>query len=181
MPKRLVSCCAGLLLATLLSACSSAPPGLGYEPESALIAFAQVRETPEAFKGFPVRWSGQIVQTRVLSQGSEIEVVELPLRSDGTPAQQEQSQGRFIVQVEGLLDPQLYAPGRTITALGTYQGMRAGKIGEQAYAFALLKADHHLLWPKVRDVEVRYVRDPFADFDFPLRPYPPRHLYPRKP
>ena len=175
MPNRVSSCGASLLLALMLSACSAGPPGLGYEPESALIAFDQVRQTPNAFKGFPVRWSGQIVQTRVLATGTEIEVVELALRGDGVPAQQEQSQGRFIIQVEGLLDPQLYAQGRTITVLGTYQGMRAGKIGEQAYSFAVLKADRHRLWPKVRDVEVRYVRDPFADFDLMI---PPRQFRP---
>jgi outer membrane lipoprotein len=158
------------VIAWLLSGCASGPDKLAYQPESQLVPYAQALTAPTQYQSQPVRWSGLIVQTRVLAGSSEIEIVYLPLKSNGQPQQQETSPGRFMASVHGLLDPELYAKGRSITVLGHLGRSVEGKIGEQVYRFPLVVVDAHTLWPKVKEVEVRYVRDPFDDFGFPHIP-----------
>ncbi len=152
------------------SACSSVPEKLAYQPESALIDYPQALAEPAAYLGKPVRWSGLIVQTRVQVANSDIEVVYLPLKANGQPVQQEDSPGRFIIRVHGLLDPELYAKGRSISVVGELAASAEGHIGQQSYRYLVVNAKEHLLWPKVKEVEVRYVRDPFDGFG--LHPIP---------
>jgi outer membrane lipoprotein len=154
------------IVAWLLTGCASGPDKLAYQPESQLVPYAQALTAPTQYQSQPVRWSGLIVQTRVLAGSSEIEIVYLPLKSNGQPEQQETSPGRFMASVHGLLDPELYAKGRSITVLGHLGRSVEGKIGEQSYRFPRVVVDEHTLWPKVKEVEVRYVRDPFDDFGF---------------
>ena len=159
------------LAVLFVSACSSVPEKLAYEPESALIDYPQALAEPTAYLGKPVRWSGLIVQTRVQAADSDIEVVYLPLKANGQPVQQEDSPGRFIIRVHGLLDPELYAKGRSISVVGELAASIEGHIGQQSYRYPVVNAKEHLLWPKVKEVEVRYVRDPFDPFDgFGLHP-----------
>lgn len=153
-----------VLSALLVSACSSVPAKLAYQPESALIAYPQALAEPAAYLGKPVRWSGLIVQTRVQAANSDIEVVYLPLKANGQPVQQEDSPGRFIIRVHGMLDPELYAKGRSISVVGELAASVEGHIGQQSYRYPVVNAKEHLLWPKVKEVEVRYVRDPFDGF-----------------
>lgn len=164
-PKRLVA-----LAALFVSACSSVPEKLAYQPESALIDYPQALAEPAAYLGKPVRWSGLIVQTQVQKTDSDIEVVYLPLKANGQPVQQEDSPGRFIIRVHGLLDPELYAKGRSISVVGELAASAEGHIGQQRYRYPVVQAKEHLLWPKVKEVEVRYVRDPFDGFG--LHPIP---------
>lgn len=164
-----LSCWILVLLSLLLSACSSLPSELKYEPETALVSYESVRKNPSVYADQPVRWSGLIAETRVQEQGSEIEIVYLPLQANGLPWQREASPGRFIARLTGLLDPALYAKGRSITVLGVVTGMEAGHIGLQAYDFPLVRVSQHKLWPEIKEVEVRYVHDPFCD-EFGLMP-----------
>lgn len=159
----------GIILTALICGCSSLPPELDYQPETALVSYGTVRQDPARYSGQPVRWSGLIAQTRVQEQGSEIEIVYLPLQANGLPQQRETSPGRFIARFSGLLDPVLYAKGRSITVVGEISGVEAGHIGSQAYAFPLLRVNQHKLWPEIKEVEVRYLHDPFCD-EFGLMP-----------
>lgn len=168
MPKSLWSTLAALWLA----GCVSVPNELRYEPESALQSYGAVSQHPELAKGQPVRWSGVIAATRVQADQTELEVVLLPLKANGAPKQQETSEGRFLVHLPGLLDPILYAPGRSVTVLGAVAGEVSGKIGEQPYDFVLITGTAHKLWPQVKDVEVRYVNDCFEPLLLRPRPRP---------
>lgn len=159
-----------VLLMLVLAGCSSTPAELAYSPESALLAYPQALTLDKQLIGQPVRWSGLIVASRVKADHTEIELVYLPLRSNGIPQQQEQSPGRFLVHVTGLLDPQLYAAGRSFSVLGTLKQWQYGQIGEQPYQFPVVDAQRYKLWPKLKEVEVRYVRDPFDDWLWPPRP-----------
>lgn len=164
-PRKLVA-----LAVLFVSACSSVPEKLAYQPESALIDYPQALAEPAVYLGKPVRWSGLIVQTQVQKTDSDIEVVYLPLKANGQPVQQEDSPGRFIIRVHGLLDPELYAKGRSISVVGELTASIEGHIGQQSYRYPVVQAKEHLLWPKVKEVEVRYVRDPFDGFG--LHPIP---------
>lgn len=147
----------------LLSACAGNKQGY-FADDSVLIRqqFAQMAQ-PNNPTGWIEKWSGVIASTRNLANGTEVEVVYLPLGYNGVPQQSEQSPGRFIAVFPQLLDPVLYAKGRSITVSGTTAPSREGKIGEMPYRFAVLSATDHKLWPIVKEVEVRYESPMFDD------------------
>ncbi|KUE81590.1 Slp family lipoprotein [Aeromonas schubertii] len=153
----------------LLAACGTVPRELAYEPESALVPFKPALEQ----SGAMARWSGVIAEVRNEPSRSVLEVVELPLKSNGVPQQTEQSAGRFLAIMPGFVDPTLYAKGRSLSVLGKVAAPVDGKIGEHPYRFAVLEVDKSKLWPPVKEVEVRYVDpffyDPFYDPFWPRR------------
>lgn len=159
--------------AWLLSACGTVPRELAYEPESALVPFAPGLSQPGAM----ARWSGVIAAVHNEPARSVIEVVVLPLKSNGVPLQTEQSPGRFLAIMPGFVDPALYAKGRSLSVLGQVAAPVDGKIGEHPYRFAVLDSAKSKLWPPVKEVEVRYVdpffHDPFYDPYWPRRPLRP--------
>ncbi|CAJ1832118.1 Outer membrane protein Slp [Aeromonas veronii] len=95
-------------LALLLGACSSVPKELAYEPENQLVAY---QPALGGMEGKPARWSGVISAVHNKADQSVIEVVYLPLKSNGVPEQTEQSPGRFLAIMKGFVDPTLYAKG----------------------------------------------------------------------
>jgi outer membrane lipoprotein len=152
-----------LLSLLFITACANNNTGY-YADDSVLIRqqFTQMAQ-PNNPQNWLVKWSGVIAQTRNLATGTEVEVVYLPLSYNGIPQQSEQSPGRFIALFPQLLDPVLYAKGRSITVSGTSGPSREGKIGESPYRFAVMNATEHKLWPIVKEVEVRYERPLFDD------------------
>ncbi|MGY3943670.1 Slp family lipoprotein [Aeromonas tecta] len=159
------------LMGLLLSACSSVPKELAYEPESALVAY---QPALAGMDGKPARWSGVISAVHNKQDQSIIEVVYLPLKSNGVPTQTEQSPGRFLAIMKGFVDPTLYAKGRSLTVLGTLDKPIDSQIGDHKYRFSVLKVTSSKLWPPVQEVEVRYdpaFYDPFYD------PFWPRHRF----
>ena len=140
------------LVGLLLGGCSTVPKELAYEPADQLVAYQP------ALKG----------------DQSVIEVVYLPLKSNGVPEQTEQSPGRFLAIMQGFVDPTLYAKGRSLTVLGTLDKPVDSQIGEHKYRFSVLKVTGSKLWPPVKEVEIRYMDpyfyDPFYDPFWPRRP-----------
>ncbi len=158
-------------LALLLGACSSVPKELAYEPENQLVAY---QPALGGMEGKPARWSGVISAVHNKADQSVIEVVYLPLKSNGVPEQTEQSPGRFLAIMKGFVDPTLYAKGRSLTVLGTIGQPVDSQIGEHKYRFSVLNVTGSKLWPPVKEVEVRYMDpyfyDPFYDPFWPRRP-----------
>ncbi len=158
-------------LALLLGACSSVPKELAYEPENQLVAY---QAALGGMEGKPARWSGVISAVHNLAEKSVIEMVYLPLKSNGVPEQTEQSPGRFFAVMKGFVDPTLYAKGRSLTVLGTIGKPVDGQIGQHKYRFSVLNVTGSKLWPPVKEVEVRYMDpyfyDPFYDPFWPRRP-----------
>ena len=60
------------------------------------ITFNRLIETPEDFIGKRVLYGGAIVETRVLPEGTEIEVVQKKIDFSGYPEAGDESGGRFI-------------------------------------------------------------------------------------
>ena len=89
-----------IALALLAAGCSFSPiskplrqAALGQPP------FQAIQANPEAYRGRAVLLGGSIVQTVNQPNITEIEVLQRPLDStDDSPADTDQSQGRFLVQ-----------------------------------------------------------------------------------
>src|SRR5690554_1006820 len=132
--------------ALALSACATRYPEAIRGEDSALVSYQQTLNQPELGVGNSARWGGIIASVTNEKTISIIEVVNMDLRGTGRPIVDENSMGRFRVHVNGFIDPEVYAPGRLVTVLGTYAGQEEGKIGEFIYSFPLLQSQGVHLW-----------------------------------
>lgn len=135
-----------LCIAVTLAACATTPPidttgtDTSLTPDKALNGI-------QAAQGRRVAWGGMIINTRNLKDVTEIEVLGYPLSSDGKPNRSAPAQHRFLLVHDGYLETSDYRSGRLVSAAGTIQGIRNGKVGEAPYAYPTLHADQLYLWP----------------------------------
>ncbi len=112
--------------------------------------FAQVVKDPDAYKGKTVLFGGDIIETKNLSERTVIAVLQRPLSRRGQPAGVDVSEGRFIIQTRGFLDPAIYSPGRQVTVAGKVLGKEVYPMGEIHYAYPLIEKQELFLWPVAR-------------------------------
>ena len=112
--------------------------------------FAELQEKPGDHAGEVVLLGGKIIETQVISEYSEITVLQLPLGGGDRPRIEDQSEGRFLIRSKQLLDPALYTEGTAITVVGKLVGKEARKVGEFKYVYPVLEPIEIKLWPKDR-------------------------------
>jgi outer membrane lipoprotein len=121
-----------------LAACATRiPPPSGPTP-------AEVRA--RGITGGDVHWGGQIATVRNERDRTLIEVLALPLDSDGEPQTDLRPQGRFIVEKAGFLEPQEYASGRLVEVHGRLDGFTDGKVGDSPYRYPVVVGERVRLW-----------------------------------
>lgn len=134
------------LISALLSACATPPFELG-ERELAPYSPVQALHQDEAQNAL-VMWGGQIVDTQNFADYSRIEIVSTPLDSAGRPQLEDELGIRFVAEIDGFLEPVLYAPGRYLTVLGHVGEATEVISGEALLRAPLLDAESLHLWPK---------------------------------
>ena len=67
---------------------------------------------------------------------------------NGRPENLDQSEGRFIVQTNQLLDPAIYQKDMLLTVVGTLKGSKVLSIGGFEYTYPLVKLIEIKLCPK---------------------------------
>lgn len=92
-------------------------------------------------------WGGVIVGLQNRSDHTRIEVVSYPLRRQ-EPLTERMTNGRFLLEVSGFLDPLDHRSGRRITARGPVSRTETGWIGEVKYLFPVMDAREYHLWPE---------------------------------
>jgi len=92
-------------------------------------------------------WGGVIVRVENLPDYTRFEVVSYPLRNQ-EPQTGRMTDGRFLLEVPGFLDPVDHRTGRRITARGVVERTEAGRIGQVDYVFPVLVASEVHLWPE---------------------------------
>jgi outer membrane lipoprotein len=167
-------------MTVLLAACASGPRPVG-GPIEGSPDLRRVLSDPEAFRGQRVRWGGVIVSVQNQPKDSVVEVVARELDDDGKPQSDEEG-GRFLAEVPGFLDPEVYAPGRLFTVTGMLDRPVTRNIGDYPYHYPVVKADKQHLWKRETVRPTRgYYYDPFWDPWYPYyyRPWPygPRWPY----
>lgn len=95
-----------------------------------------------------VHWGGVIAEVNNLRDRTRIEVVALPLDTRGRPRPDAPSEGRFIVERGGFLEPHEYAQGRLLEVRGRLGGFSDGQVGAAAYRYPRVLADDLVLWPR---------------------------------
>jgi len=132
-------------LATLLSACATAPKPLqgqftGVTPRDS-VAGAQT--------GAQVRWGGRIVETVPGPDRTCFQMISRPLGGDGRPLSSaaDATDGRFVACRAGFYDPAVFEEGREVTFIGRIDGYETARIGEYDYRLPRVSAEVVYLWP----------------------------------
>ncbi|MBX2886976.1 MAG: Slp family lipoprotein [Granulosicoccus sp.] len=155
---------AGVLILLCCSACvTSQSAQRDYEVEKRTISVTEARENELLFAddgkveqsslsgAANIRWGGTIARLEnVADQITEVEVVSRPLRGNGRPLHNDQSEGRFIAVFERFLDPQIVTVGRDITVVGSLSGRKEGRVGDSSYVFPLVAVKEFTYWKKLR-------------------------------
>lgn len=133
-------------LAALAAGCATTVPERIARPPAADLGVTQARAEPDAHRGEAVRWGGTIIAVDNDADESRLEIIARPLRRDGRPLEVDSSAGRFMVVVDGFLDPAIFVEGRDITVYGLLEGERTGRIGDRDYTYPLVRAVEYQLW-----------------------------------
>ena len=108
---------------------------------------ADVAATPERYHGAGVVWGGKILDVRNLADTTELQVVAYPLDRAQRPDQNAPTLGRFIVSLQGYVEPLDFPAGRFVTLRGHIEGTRTITVDEHDLALPrVVDATVHL-WP----------------------------------
>lgn len=145
--------CARLLSAVLLliaglgaSGCAPTFPQQITDRVDRQVSFKDLQADPEKFKGTWLMLGGVIVSSRNVKEGTDIEILQKPLESDGRPVDTDRTEGRFLVQSDEYLDSAIYHPGRFITVVGEVAGEKTMPLDETTYRYPLLASKAMHLW-----------------------------------
>lgn len=107
------------------------------------VAFTDLADEPEAYKGRLVLMGGRVLAAHPVTYGIRLEVLHLPLDKNGRPVEDlSRSEGRFVVAYAG--DQEFaFGPGRLVSVVGHV----AGAIMENGDPYPLVGAKALRIWP----------------------------------
>ena len=144
-----------LIFFFLLTACASnIPVEISQFENSATIN--AVRNDIDRYLGQYIRWGGIITKVENNASDSWIEVVGKNLNNYGRPGSSDNSLGRFLVRIDGFVDPSIYKTDRKITVYGVVENRVVRQIDEYPYTYPLIKAEKHYLWREYTDYPYPY-------------------------
>lgn len=133
-----------------LSGCSTSPPVVpeALQPQvEQELAFEDVKQAPDMHQGKLMVVGGQVLSAKRLQTGTQIEVLQLPLKSGEEPVTQlTQSGGRFLALEEEFLDPAQLPPGTRITLVGRVTGSTTQLLDEANYQYPTFNIEHLHVW-----------------------------------
>lgn len=140
-----------LLGAAILAGCASGsvvPASLQAQIDQSL-TFAQLRETPDSYRGHLLVLGGEVLSAKRLKEGTRIEVLEIPLNGSLQPGlDRTTSRGRFLALQKEFLDPATIPPGTRLTIVGEVTGSVADKLDETDYTYPMLEVRSLKVWPR---------------------------------
>lgn len=145
------------IVTLLLAACASGPH---FPVNDVNTELRPAGASQASVVGQRVLWSGMIIANHAQQDHTQLEVLAYPFDFQQKPDTDARTQGRFLANHKGLLDPAEYAPGRLITLKGRIAGSLEGKIEEMAYTYPLVEVSDIYLWPQ----EEPLPRDPQLHF-----------------
>jgi len=155
--------CAGM---ALLAGCVSAPETI--KTPVAGPEVSEARANPGAHAGSRVRWGGTIAEVRNLEDRTQLAVVARPLTRRGQPLGDQPSSGRFLAEIDGFFDPEVYQRGRRVTVVGRFTGIQPAPIDEYTYEYPLVDAEEVHLWEELARPYISGFHHPFFGLHRPF-------------
>jgi outer membrane lipoprotein len=129
-----------------LAGCSSLPKELTSSQTNTLIEYNAFVTAAQNDENVEVRLGGVIARIDNLKDTTRIEIVNLPISSSGKPDLSQEPTGRFVVYLDGFIDPITYSVGRLVTVLGQSTGIEEANVGEFLYPFPVINGSALHLW-----------------------------------
>lgn len=139
-----------VVIVVLLPGCASSPDVIpeSLEPQvDKSLTFNQLLESPDSYKGRMVVLGGQVLKARRVQDGTQLEVLQLPLDDSHRPAlQRTGSQGRFLARHAASLDPATISDNTPVTIVGEVTGATTQRLDESEYRYPTLDVKHLHVW-----------------------------------
>jgi len=134
-----------LLTLFVLGGCSSLPENLTAKSPNLITDFSLWTSQVDTYQD-DVRLGGVIAKVSNLESQTRLEVVNMPINDVAKPDISTDAKGRFVVYVDGFLDPVTYAQGRLISVVGKAKGVEQAKVGESKHNMPVMHAYGEHLW-----------------------------------
>ncbi len=175
---RRIICLATLILFLTGCATMGDVPKLIETKPAEEISVTWVQENPQTYIGKQVRWGGAIIGVKNFKQHTVVELFSRKLSAKGKPAYRGPSEGRFMVTVQGFIDPEEYPKERLMTVTGMISKVVEKKVGDYPYVYPMVEAEAYHLWSGKLGDPYPYHNRPFY-YDPWYAPWPyPWYRYP---
>ncbi len=112
------------------------------------LTFSQILEEPTSYQGVVVLLGGEVLSAKRLSEGTRLEILQLPLDSADEPVlDRTASQGRFLAFESSFLDPATLPFNTRVTLVGEVSGVTNAKLDEMEYDYPTMRVKHLYVWP----------------------------------
>ena len=132
-----------------LSGCASSdviPESLELQIDKNL-TFDQVIASPDSYRGRTFVVGGEVLKSKRLKEGTQIEVLQLPLDDDQRPASQRtESQGRLLALDPQFTDPATLPDGTPVTMVAEVTGVTTDRLDEAEYRYPTMEIKHLYVW-----------------------------------
>ena len=119
------------------------------------VTFDDLKASPSSYRGSLVVLGGEVLTAKRLKQGTQIEVLQLPLDRTMRPnGERTASQGRFLAVEPEFLDPATLTEGTPITVVGEVTGAETQRLDEVDYTYPTLRVRHLKVWERSQDYPV---------------------------
>lgn len=113
------------------------------------LTFSKILEDPMSHQGAVVLWGGEVLSAKRLTEGTRLEILQLPLGSSEEPViDKTASEGRFLAFESSFLDPATLPPNTRVTLVGEVTGATKAHLDEMDYRYPTLRVKHLHVWPE---------------------------------
>ncbi len=148
-----VSCTVRGVLIIVFSACAGCASGSGVVPEALdaqvdkSLSFVHLAASPDSYQSKLVLVGGEVLKTKRLAEGTQLEILQLPLDEDQQPVvRRSESQGRFLAMDPSGRDPATIEDGTRVTVVGEVTGATLGRLDDSEYRYPTLMVKHLHVW-----------------------------------
>jgi outer membrane lipoprotein len=112
------------------------------------VTFQKILSAPESYQGKVVVLGGVVLKAKRLKDGTQIELLQLPLDTRERPIlDRQQSQGRFLAVRQDFLDPATIVEGSAMTIVGEVSGAKIDYLDDVEYQYPVVTIKHIHPWP----------------------------------
>ena len=110
------------------------------------VTFGQLRESPDSYRGRWVVLGGEVLKAKRLKDGTQLEVLQLPLAEWQPGAPRNESQGRFLAIQKEFLDPATVGSDTRVTIVGEVLGATTQPLDETDYRYPTVEVKYLKIW-----------------------------------
>jgi outer membrane lipoprotein len=111
------------------------------------VTFRDLLASPESYRGRVVVLGGEVLKAKRLQDGTQIELLQLPLEDGEEPSlDRQQSQGRLLALQQEFLDPATVVEGTRVTIVGEVSGAKTDRLDDMEYRYPTLIVKHLHIW-----------------------------------